>query len=196
MRRPGRKLSAEEAQIWALVARTVTPLETRRMVPRIAPEPPVNGKASPEAVAMPLPPAKKVKGRVPPPLPPRPVPSKPASDSQLHLDGSWDKRIAKGTLAPDFSLDLHGATLDQAYMRLMHGLTQAKAMGARVVLIVTGKPRPVDAADRGTARGAIRAKVADWLSASEHVSDIVAIRGAHRRHGGQGAIYVVLKKRR
>jgi DNA-nicking Smr family endonuclease len=113
-----------------------------------------------------------------------------------HLDGTWDRRIAKGTLAPDFSLDLHGSTLDQAYSRLMHGLAQAKAMGARVVLVVTGKPRPVDAADRGTARGAIRAKVADWLAASEHASDIVAVRGAHRRHGGQGAIYVVLKKRR
>ena len=39
-------------------------------------------------------------------------------------------------------------------------------------------------------------KLADWLAASEHASDIVAIRGAHRRHGGQGAIYVVLRKRR
>jgi len=137
-----------------------------------------------------------VKGRVPAPLPPKVPPPKPRADVPAHLDGTWDRRIAKGTLAPDFSLDLHGSTLDQAYSRLMHGLAQAKAMGARVVLVVTGKPRPVDAADRGTARGAIRAKVADWLAASEHASDIVAVRGAHRRHGGQGAIYVVLKKRR
>jgi DNA-nicking Smr family endonuclease len=144
----------------------------------------------------PPPPAKRIKGRIPPPLAPKPLPAKPKPETPAPLDGSWDKRITKGTLMPDFSLDLHGSSLDQAYLRLMHGLTQAKAMGARVVLIVTGKPRPVDAADRGTARGAIRAKVADWLSASEHASDIVAIRGAHRRHGGQGAIYVVLRKRR
>lgn len=142
------------------------------------------------------PPPKTMKGRVPPPLPPRPVPARPKVDAPLHLDGSWEKRISKGTLVPDFSLDLHGSNLDQAYVRLMHGLTQAKAMGARVVLIVTGKPRPVDAMDRGTARGAIRAKITDWLAASDHALDIVAIRGAHRRHGGQGAIYVVLKKRR
>lgn len=78
----------------------------------------------------------------------------------------------------------------------MHGLTQAKAMGARVVVVVTGKARPVDAADRAEQRGAIRAKFVDWLAVSEHASDIVAIRNAHRRHGGSGALYVVLKRPR
>ncbi|TCM18967.1 DNA-nicking Smr family endonuclease [Novosphingobium sp. PhB165] len=191
MRRPGRRLTAEEAQVWAQVARTVTPLEKRRPAP--APAELVEAKAIAAPAA---PPPKKVKGRVPPPLAPKPAPPKPAGPGALQLDGSWEKRIAKGTLAPDFSLDLHGSSLDQAYLRLMHGLTQAKSMGARVVLVVTGKPRPVDAMDRGTARGAIRAKIADWLAASEHAFDIVAVRGAHRRHGGQGALYVVLKKRR
>ncbi|MPS67829.1 MAG: DNA mismatch repair protein MutS [Novosphingobium sp.] len=190
MRRPGRRLSAEEAEIWAQVARTVTPLEKRRPVP-VAPV-----SVPKPVVAVTAAPAKKVKGRIPAPLPPRPAPVKAKPDVPVNLDGSWEKRIFKGTLAPDFSLDLHGSNLDQAYVRLMHGLMQAKAMGARVVLIVTGKPRPVDAADRGTARGAIRAKITDWLAASEHAHDIVAIRGAHRRHGGQGAIYVVLKKRK
>ena len=193
MRRPGRRLTADEAEIWAQVARTVTPLEKRRPVAI-----PTALMAAPARTVV-LPPAsppKKVKGRIPAPLPPKPVAAKPKADVPLHLDGSWEKRISKGTLVPDFSLDLHGSNLDQAYVRLMHGLTQAKAMGARVVLIVTGKPRPVDAMDRGTARGAIRAKITDWLAASDHALDIVAIRGAHRRHGGQGAIYVVLKKRR
>ena len=179
--------------MWAQVARTVTPLEKRRAAVQAA----VLATAPTKAVvSVPVSPPKKVKGRVPAPLPPKPVVPKPKADAPLHLDGSWEKRISKGTLAPDFSLDLHGSNLDQAYVRLMHGLTQAKAMGARVVLIVTGKPRPVDAMDRGTARGAIRAKITDWLGASDHAHDIVAIRGAHRRHGGQGAIYVVLKKRR
>jgi DNA-nicking Smr family endonuclease len=65
-----------------------------------------------------------------------------------------------------------------------------------VVLIVTGKPRLTEAADRGQSRGAIRAKIIDWLGASEHASSIAAIRNAHRRHGGQGALYVVLKRPR
>ena len=199
MRRPGRRLTAEEVQAWALVARTVR---------RIDPAPPPAGREEPPAKAAPakaspmpaIPPvipglpAKKARGRVPPPLPARPSPARRTEDTAL--DGSWDRRIAKGALVPDFSLDLHGASLDQAYTRLMHGLTQARAMGARVVLVVTGKPRPVDAMDRGERRGAIRAKIADWLAASEHATHIAALRGAHPRHGGAGAMYLVLKRQR
>ncbi|GGZ12178.1 Smr/MutS family protein [Novosphingobium colocasiae] len=189
MRRPQRGLSDEDARHWAALARTVTPLHPRKPAPRPSPQPP-----APAPIDAPVP-VRKVKGRVPPPLPPRPV-ATPQSDAPLHLDGSWEKRIAKGTLAPDFSLDLHGHGLDAAYQRLIHGLTQAKAMGARVVLVVAGKPRDADAMDRGNQRGAIRAKIADWLHASDHGPDIVALRGAHRRHGGPGALYVILRKRR
>ena len=112
------------------------------------------------------------------------------------LDASWDRRLAHGLLAPDFTLDLHGHTLDQAHRRLDSGLVQAKAMGARLVLLITGQPRPSTAADRGTRRGAIRAKVLDWLAAGPHGTDVAAIRSAHRRHGGAGALYLVLKRRR
>lgn len=192
MRRPVRKLTPEEAEVWARVARTVTPLVRRKTsLPPPQDDSPRQGGAgeAPSQVA----PPRKVKGRVAPP--PRPAPPEPKGPAQLQLDGSWEKRIAKGTLIPDFSLDLHGSNLDNAYHRLMHGLTQAKSMRARVVLVVTGKPRAADPMDRSEKRGAIRAKIADWLAASEHAPDIVAIRGAHRRHGGAGAIYVVLKKR-
>jgi DNA-nicking Smr family endonuclease len=173
----------------------VTPLDRVPAKARDHGKPAGAAKAT-EAPLRPALPKKKVKGRVPPPLPPKPVPARPKAEAPLHLDGSWEKRIAKGALVPDFSLDLHGANLDAAYTRLMHGLAQARAMGARVVLVVTGKPRPVDAMDRGERRGAIRAKISDWLAASEYASDIVAVRGAHRRHGGQGAVYLVLRRRR
>jgi DNA-nicking Smr family endonuclease len=112
------------------------------------------------------------------------------------LDSSWDRKLARAAIDPDFTLDLHGHTLDQAHARLDQGLMQAKAMDARLVLLITGKSRPVDAADRGTRRGAIRAKVIDWLAAGPYASDIAAIRPAHRRHGGEGALYLVLKRRR
>ena len=92
------------------------------------------------------------------------------------LDASWERKLARATLAPDFTLDLHGHTLDQAHRRLDSGLAQAKAMDARLVLLITGKSRPTDAADRGARRGAIRAKVLDWLAAGPHASDIAAIR--------------------
>jgi len=112
------------------------------------------------------------------------------------LDSHWDRRFRAGSIEPDFTLDLHGHTLDQAHDRLDAGLAQAKAMGARVVLVIAGKPRPVDAADRGTKRGAIRAKLLDWLAAGPHGSSVAAVRNAHRKHGGDGALYLILKRAR
>jgi DNA-nicking Smr family endonuclease len=63
-----------------------------------------------------------------------------------------------------------------------------------VVLVITGRPRPAESADRGERRGAIRAKVLDWLAAGPHASSIAAIRQAHPRHGGDGALYLVLRR--
>jgi DNA-nicking Smr family endonuclease len=122
-------------------------------------------------------------------------PPPPKGEDRSGLDSTWDRKLARGALTPDFTLDLHGHTLASAHNRLDDGLSQAKALGARVVLLVTGKPRPAEAADRGNQRGAIRAKVLDWLAAGPHGSSIAAIRQAHRRHGGEGALYLVLRRR-
>ncbi|WP_305097076.1 Smr/MutS family protein [Croceibacterium aestuarii] len=187
--KPPRGLTAEESAAWARLAATVRPLDPPRHEVG-------GGGASPPAPAAPAAPAPRPpKGRIPPP---RPVPlAAPAPrDPSQPLDSTWDRKLARGTLAPDFTLDLHGHTLEGAHRRLDDGLLQAKAMGARVVLLITGKPRPVAAADRAERRGAIRAKVLDWLAAGPHGSDIAAVRTAHRRHGGEGALYLVLRKRR
>lgn len=125
--------------------------------------------------------------------PPKVTPPPPPAPG---LDSHWDRRIRAGALEPDFTLDLHGHTLDTAHTRLMDGLAQARAMNARVVLLIAGKSRPVEHADRGDRRGAIRAKVLDWLAASSHAPAIAAIRKAHLRHGGEGALYVVLRRAR
>jgi len=130
------------------------------------------------------------------PWPPAGGPPPRSGEDRLGLDSSWERKLARAAIEPDFTLDLHGYTLDQAHRRLDSGLAQAKAMGARLVLLVTGNPRPVDAADRGSRRGAIRAKVLDWLAAGPHGADIAAVRPAHRRHGGAGALYLVLGRKR
>ncbi|PZT87176.1 MAG: DNA mismatch repair protein MutS [Citromicrobium sp.] len=109
---------------------------------------------------------------------------------------STSRKAIVAAVTPDFTLDLHGYNLDAAYTRLIGGVAQARAMGARTILLITGKSRPVDPADRATKRGAIRAKVLDWLAASSHHSAIAAIRNAHRRHGGDGALIIVLRKSR
>lgn len=192
MRRP-RGLLPDEAELWGRVARTVTPL--RRVSRKLAEIDPV--MAAPLEPAPAPKPATKVKGRVPPPPPP-PVaaPERQRPLDRHGLDGSWEKKLARAEVHPDFTLDLHGHGLDAAYARLDHGLAQALAMGARVVLVITGKPRPVEAADRGERRGAIRAKLLDWLAHGSHAHRIASVRGAHRKHGGAGAVYVILKRTR
>lgn len=115
-------------------------------------------------------------------------PGKP--DAQL--DSHWNRRIAKGGIVPDISVDLHDSNLATAYSRLDGALEQAIAQKLRVVLLVTGKPRAHDRAS-GEGRGAIAAVVRDWLAASRHARYISTVRNAHPRHGGAGALYIVLK---
>lgn len=189
MRTP-RRLSAAEAELWARVAATVSPIDPARAARPVPP--------APVAVPTPAPdPVKRPKGRVPPPPPPpAPAPPPPRRIDAHGLDAGWDRRLARGLLSPEFTLDLHGASLDAAHSRLEHGLALALAQGARLVLLITGRPRPQPAADRGEARGAIRAKFVDWLLAGPHAGRIAAIRPAHPRHGGGGAVYIVLRKPR
>lgn len=181
-----RGLSAEEAEAWEKVAATVqplSPLKPRAPVRTVAP--PVSPKVAVSKI-----PTKKPT-QVPAPRPASPSP-KPANS----LDSHWDRRLKSGAIQPDFTLDLHDHGLDAAYNRLISGVAQARSMGARTILLITGKPRPVDPADRGHRRGAIRAKVLDWLAASSHHSAIAAVRRAHQRHGGDGALYIVLRRER
>lgn len=204
--KPPRGLTDEEAEAWARLAASVTPLKAvlkgqgaQARQPAPAPAPQRAGPANPlPAPLKPFTVGSRSSGNVAAPNQPGAgqgrSPRRGGEDG--NLDSHWERRLSRAASTPDFTLDLHGHTLDQAHARLDHGIGQAKAMGARLVLIVTGKSRPVDAADRGSRRGAIRAKILDWLAAGPHASDIAAIRKAHRRHGGEGAIYIVLKRNR
>lgn len=188
-----RGLTAEEAEAWDRLAATVTPL---RPSPAVKAAKPTPEKAIATAVTM-----EKALRRPPPVLRARSATSATPEANRVArtlpdpgLDSHWDRKLKAGAIQPDFTLDLHGHNLDRAYDRLMSGIAQARAMGARTILLVTGKPRPVAAADRADQRGAIRAKVLDWLAASGHHAAIAAVRRAHQRHGGEGAIYIVLRR--
>lgn len=182
-----RGLSSDEAEAWEKLAATVVPMHPVK-VPIVKPAPP-------RIVAKEAPKPAKTKKPAPRPVARQPVaPARPTP--QGTLDSSWDRKLKSGALQPEVTLDLHGHNLDAAYDRLMSGVGQARAMGARTILLITGKPRPVEAADRGERRGAIRAKVLDWLAASSHHAAIAAVRRAHIRHGGEGALYIVLKRER
>ncbi|OSZ68908.1 DNA mismatch repair protein MutS [Sphingomonas sp. IBVSS2] len=168
---------------------SVTPLEKRAARAVALPEEP----APAPAPAQPLP--AKPRGRV---LPPRAAasPAAPVRGQAVNtLDGSWDRRLARGLVAPDSTVDLHGHSLASAYDRLDFGLEAAIGRGDRVLLLVTGKP-PRRESERPHARGAIRAAVGDWLASSRHSDRIAAVRTAHSRHGGAGALYIVLRRPR
>lgn len=190
MRAP-RGLSPDEAELWEKVAATIKPMHPARPKARAVAAAPATD------VAVAAPPARRIKGRVPPPLPaPAPTPIKRPLESH-GLDSSWDRKLARGAIVPDVTIDLHGLGLDAAHARLTGGIAQALAMGARVILLIAGKHRPHDEHDlRGSRRGAIRAKLLDWLAHSAHASNIAAVRPAQPRHGGAGAVYIVLRKGR
>jgi DNA-nicking Smr family endonuclease len=169
-----RRLSAEEAALWRKVVESVQPLD---------------GVAAPAAASEPAPSS-------PPPAPkrtapPAPRPAKPKAVGTT-LDASWDRRLGRGLVQPDLTLDLHGHDLATAYDLLDRKLERAIGEGARLLLLITGKPP----AERSSHRGAIRAAVGDWLHASRHAGEIAAVRNAHPRHGGSGALYIVLRRRR
>ena len=173
-----RRLSADERALWAKVVATVRPLD---------------------AQAAPV--AEPGEAETAPPAPhrarPRPAPAAPAAPRKspgTTLDGTWDRRLARGLVSPDATVDLHGHNLDTAHSLLDRRLEQTIASGARLLLLITGKPPAEDR--RPVRRGAIRAAVGDWLAASRHAGDIAAVRSAHPRHGGQGALYIVLRRKR
>ncbi len=181
-----RRLSAEEAALWARVMASVRPLRAA----------PVSAAAPPPRAVEPAPPApepKRVKGRVPPPRAMTPPAKGAPPITGRTLDGSWDRRLTRGLAAPDATIDLHGHTLGSAHAMLDDALAFAIARGDRLLLLVTGKP-PRPESERPHARAAIRAAVADWLAASRHADAIAAVRPAAPRHGGAGALYIVLRR--
>lgn len=181
-----RPLTPDEAALWARVMASVRPIR-----PRAAPSAPLVAVAPAPAARSPapnVPPVKKPAAPRAPVSAARPIPG-------TTLDGSWDKQLSRGLVSPDRSIDLHGHNLETAYALLDSALERSVREGDRVVLLVTGKP-PVPSSQRPHARGAIRAAVGDWLAGSRHAGSIAAVRGAHPRHGGNGALYIILRRSR
>lgn len=119
------------------------------------------------------------------------------------LDGNTAVRLRKGVLDPDIRIDLHGMTEAAAHRALFAFLRNARSSGARLVLVITGKGArkpdpyaPFDLELESRARGVLKSMVPRWLGEPEFAKLIADHRSAHIRHGGAGAIYVYLKKKR
>ncbi len=193
----GRRLSPDEAALWRRVAgsvRAIRPVSVRKITSKnsVCAEPvealPFLLKAHPKKDS----PLRRSSGQAS-----TGSGRTEMGNSAQTLDGTWDKTIATGRIHPDCIIDLHGYNLAAAHHRLDRGLDDAIRDGARVILLVTGKaPRSGSSRLDSPLRGIIRESVGDWLAASRHQSAIAAIRNAHPRHGGAGALYIVLRRKR
>ena len=180
-----RSLSPEEADLWARVAATIRPLSPENSSFAAVPKPVERGH-KPAPIRLHDRSSRFGRG------PAEGGHARPPGLADKTLDGGWEKKLRGGSVQPDRVLDLHGMNLDTAWAAIDRTLDQAIARGDRVILLITGHQRqgepPVD-------RGRIRAVVHDWLAASRYARDIAAVRGAHRRHGGGGSLYLGLRRR-
>ncbi len=179
-RRHRRQLSTDEHHLWVTVTRSIKPLGRRKPHDHLdhpAAAPPV--EKHPEPAAAPRPAAKA--GAGPPPLAP--------------LERRFRQRLAKGSMAIDRRLDLHGLTQRQAHDALRGFIRAAQAEGARIVLVVTGKGAR-EGGDPFAERGVLRRVVPQWLKGTEFRPLVVGFETATIGHGGEGALYVRLRRPR
>ncbi len=118
------------------------------------------------------------------------------------VDGATALRLKRGKLEPGARLDLHGLTEAQAYRALVTFVRGAHARGLRLLLVVTGKGRPLpgdkpfDLELVARSRGVLRTLVPRWLAEPDLARFVARTDEAHRRHGGAGALYVYVRKKR
>ena len=172
-----RRLSDEERALWKGFARAVTPLRGEAS----GGEP---GISSHQAL-------KTAMSRTAS----RHEPAKPKQPPSLaQFDRRLRQRVARGQTAIDARLDLHGMTQKQAHGALLHFLQQAQANDTKLALVVTGKGLG-GAAAAASERGVLRRQVPLWLSLPEFRRFIVSFEQAHASHGGEGALYLRLRRR-
>ena len=191
MVRQKRNLSPEERQLWDWATREVLPL--KRSAPRLKPgrakiEPPAPPAAlKPRIVqALKLEPARAGKAIVKPLVPPL-----------AGIEPGIRKRLDRGRRSFDAVLDLHGLRQSEAHGALAAFITQAHAVGHRVVLVITGKGARARPGDEGgpSATGLIRRAVPGWLGDARLRDCIIGFEEAGLRQGGAGALYVRIRRK-
>ncbi|MBK1623392.1 hypothetical protein CKO32_07425 [Afifella marina DSM 2698] len=185
-----KQLSPEDKALWDKVRRTVRPLKSRSLRDELAAQAATpQGDASPQTSASALTAGK----RSPAPLPvdavfsPQPKP-RTAPRAAAALEPRLKRRLLRGRLEPDARIDLHGMTQQRAHDRLLAFLGGAQARGHVLVLVITGK-------GRSEGEGVLKTMVPRWLAEPAFRELVVAYEHASRHHGGDGALYVRLRRR-
>jgi DNA-nicking Smr family endonuclease len=179
-----RALSEEERALWDSVAKQIKPL---RKKPRTTK--PQNTTPIPET-ALAVKPATSPK-----PLPPTRISSAPKPDAPplAPLGRRERSQLSRGRKQIDARLDLHGMTQTRAHRALSGFLQRAHSEGLTFVLIITGKGK---ATAPESERGVLRRQVPQWLNLPEFRTLVVGFEEAHIGHGGEGALYVRIRRMR
>jgi DNA-nicking Smr family endonuclease len=189
-----RRLSADERALWKGFTRSIPPLRKS--------DPDEPDTAEPAAREVAVRPQKTPKPQSKPQAklqarPPVAVPARvaaPPAPPLVPLGRRLKKRVARGARTIDGRLDLHGMTQAEAYSALSRFLRTAQARGDRIVLVITGKGARASE-DHGE-RGVLKRQVPLWLRLPEFRGYIVGFENAGIGHGGEGALYVSLRKAR
>jgi DNA-nicking Smr family endonuclease len=180
-----KRLTKADSEIWDRLRQTVKPLRKRKGAKPAPSSTPGASIAQPAGTQ-----PKKVK-------PTRPVasavpakPRLPAPPALAPLEERTRRKLGRGLVEIDARIDLHGMRQERAHDALIGFLRNAQSRGHRIVIIVTGKGKA------GEARGVLRHAVPGWLSRPDLRELVVGFEEAGRRHGGEGALYVRIRRRR
>ncbi|NVN85909.1 MAG: Smr/MutS family protein [Rhodopseudomonas sp.] len=183
-----RGLSEEERALWEQVARQIKPLRKKQRVVRpasAAPAEPIEVAAKPAATAKPHPVKRIVKPlKAPTPTPP---------PALAPLGRRERSHLSRGRKDIEARIDLHGMTQSRAHHALFAFLQRASGDGLTFVLVITGKGRSVGP---DSERGVLRRQVPHWLGLPEFRALVVGFEEAHIGHGGEGALYVRVRRAR
>jgi len=174
-----RRLRDEERKLWGHFTRSVAPL---RRPPASADPPPAAASSKAKSAAHPRSPARAA------------VLAARAAAGLEPFDRRLKQRLARGTESIDARIDLHGKSQSEAHAALLSFLRQAQGDGAKFVLVITGKGG--GARDDWSERGVLKRQVPQWLKLPEFRGYVVGFDDAHIGHGGQGALYVRIKRPR
>lgn len=181
--RKTRTLAEDERALWRAATRSVAPLrhaarlEMDGAVPALAPEPPHRPSKANNVAA-------QIKQK---PQPPSVPPLAP-------IDRRLRQRLSRGSEPIEARIDLHGMTQNAAHHALARFLHRAQASGARNVLVITGKGMSDPHSDPAATRGVLRRQVPLWLRLPELRAIVMGFEPAHVSHGGEGALYVRLRR--
>lgn len=184
--RARRRLTADEHALWTTVTRSIKPLRKSKSAE----------VAEPDAIAPPVAAAKpKSKAPIVHAASPAVRPAKPGPPPLAPLARRLKQRVARGSEPIDARIDLHGLTQEQAHSALRRFLRTAQADGAKLTLVITGKGARTSGFD-GAERGVLKRLVPQWLGLPDMRPYVVGFEAAHVSHGGEGALYVRVRRAR